>query len=211
MKTLSLLLLLSLASVALGQAPSLAVTVSGSTVTVSNVTPHGSVVFFGVARFVSSHKVDVRNYDATRTDDDGDGVVTYDIQETIPWKSIFVAVDFATGRYAFGTPPGFPQLTLNLSTNPLVATNGQIDHVVVESHLCELRVVRPGVGTWSQVVADTNKYDEDQLANSIGDLNVGTTVGVGSGAPAPPSALHTGDIVILIDPQVMESWSAVVP
>src|SRR5258708_11894629 len=85
-------------------APPLTITASGSTITISGVTPHGKVVFFGVARFVDRTTVTARRLDRIVTDDDGDGVVTIDLGERVPWKSIFAAVDFASGRYGLATP-----------------------------------------------------------------------------------------------------------
>lgn len=191
----------------------LTMTVNPSTVTISGATPHGKVVFFGVGRFVNQTTVTVRRLDKTVTDDDGDGIVTIDIGAPVPWKSIFAAVDFSSGRYVLSTPNTgmFPLLPLLLDSKPLVAdSQGVLRQIVVRHRVCEMLHVRPGVGAWGQLLADGNKFDTDLTSNGRATANVAGGVGLGEGTPAAPSSFEPGDVVVLIDRQRMESWATTV-
>ena len=194
-------------------APTLTMTVNASTVTISGATPHGKVVFFGVARFIDRTTVTVRRLDQTVVDDDGDGVVTVNIGGPVPWKSIFAAVDFATGRYILGTPDAhaFPLIALQVKANPLAEDSpGVVKHIVLSHSICEMLHVRPGVGVWGQVLADGNKFDDDHASNGEVKANVAAGVAIGTGMPAAPDKFAKGDVVVLIERQRMQVWAAAV-
>src|SRR5215203_947687 len=91
-----LLALSSLSSAALAQP---AITLQQRSVTVEGITAKGQVVWFSMAREVSEDDVAtlVRRAEA-QTDGEGDGRVVWDIDREGPLRSIWVAVDVATGR-----------------------------------------------------------------------------------------------------------------
>ncbi len=192
--------------------PMLTMTANRSTLTISGVTPHGKVVFFGVARFIDRTTVTIRRIDQTVTDDDGDGIVTIDIGAPVPWKSIFAAVDFATGRYVRATPDPamFPLIELQLDT-PALSAEGQgvLKHIVVNHCNCEMLHVRPDVGAWSQILARGNKFDENH-GNGAAKANVAAGQPNGPGNPAAPDRFEKGDVIILIDRMRMQSWATTV-
>jgi hypothetical protein len=192
--------------------PALAMTVASSTVTISGVTPHGKVVFFGVARFVDRTTVIVRRLDRIVSDDDGDGVVAIDIGQSVPWKSVFAAVDFASGRYVLATPDAsmFPLLPLPLGAAGLFKeSEGTVKHIVVKHHICEILIVRPNVGAWGHIIAAGNKYDVTPEAGHA-TANVAASPALGPGIPPAPDHLEEGDVVVLIDRQRMQSWATAV-
>ena len=76
-------------------APTLAMTVNASTVTISGATPHGNVIFLGVGAFIDRTTVTIRRLDQAVVDEEGDGGVG----RPVPWKSISAAVDLMPGRY----------------------------------------------------------------------------------------------------------------
>lgn len=194
-------------------APTLTMTVNASTVTISGATPHGKVIFFGVGRFIDHTTVTVRRLDQTVVDDDGDGVVTVDIGGPVPWKSIFAAVDFQSGRYVLGTPNAamFPLITLDVKVNPLAEDSpGVVKHIVVHRRVCEVLHVRPGVGAWSQILAAGNQFDEAHAGNGDVKANVAAGIAVGTAMPAAPDTFAKGDVVVLIERQRMQVWAATV-
>jgi hypothetical protein len=188
-------------------------TVSATTVTISGATPHGKIVFFGVGRFIDQTTVTIRRLDQIVVDDDGDGVVTVDIGGAVPWKSIFAAVDFSSGRYVLGTPDAtmFPLIPLPLDASPFVADEqGVLRKIVVHHRICEMLHVRPGVGVWAQVLADGNKFDSDLTTNGLATANVASDAATADGAPPAPDSFAAGDVVVLIERQRMQSWATTV-
>jgi len=206
-------ILCGLAELHADPAPALTMTVSASSVTISGATPHGKVVFFGVARFIDRTTVTVRRLDQTAVDDDGDGIVTFALGAPVPWKSIFAAVDFTSGRYVLGTPNAamFPLITLPLDASPFVADEqGVIRHIVIHHRVCEMLYVRPGVGVWGEVLADGNKFDDDLVSNGQAAGKAGAAIRLEDDMPAAPDSFVAGDVVVLIERQRMQSWAATV-
>jgi hypothetical protein len=180
--------------------------IDGAHVTVTGATAGGRVAFFGVGRFVKQYRVTVRRFDKVVADDDKDGSVVLDIGEKLPWKTIFVAVDFSTGHYALVTPEGFPLMPIPFKKEIMVANKGQLDHLLIEHRFCYMALVRPGVGFWGQILGDGNKYDEDGVGDGKVTADVGRSVSVDGNVPAP-AKFEKGDILVLIDPMRMQSYA----
>ncbi len=70
--------------------------------------------------------------------------------------------------------------------------------------------VRAGVGAWSQILADGNKFDEDHASNGEVKANVAAGIAVGSGMPGAPDKFAKGDVVVLIERQRMQVWATTV-
>jgi hypothetical protein len=190
----------------------LTMTANASTVTVAGATPHGKVVFFAVARFIDGTMVTIRRLDQTVTDDDGDGVVTFSVGAPVPWKAIFAAVDFASGRFILATPNAamFPLLQFQVDT-PSISDEGAgvLKHIVANHCTCEMLHVRPNVGAWSQILAKGNKFDENQ-GIGVAKANVAAGHSVDAGNQAAPDHFENGDVIILIDRMRMQSWATTV-
>jgi hypothetical protein len=184
----------------------LSVAISEAQVTVTNATPGGKVVFFGMARFAKNHRVTVRRFDKAVTDDDGDGKVVLEIGETLPWKTIFAAVDFTSGRYGLTTTGDFPLMTIPFEKEIMVPNNGQLNRLIIERRYLDLVLVRPGVGVWGQILGDGNKFDEDGTGDGKVVGNVERSISIGDKVPAPKK-FDKGDIVLLIDSQRMQSYA----
>ena len=107
------LLLLALPALVLAQPPSgppgPAITFDKSSVSVKGIGAKGQTVLFSVAREVAEDDVaTVVRRSQVLPDDDGDGVVTLDLGRDVPLRSIWVAVDLATGQAAAAAPEGYP-------------------------------------------------------------------------------------------------------
>ena len=205
---LLLTLTMALSAAADQKAPGagLAVKIDGSHVTVTGATAGGKVAFFGVGRFVKQYRVSVRRFDKIVADDDKDGTVVLDIGEKLPWKTIFAAVDVNTGRYGLTTTADFPLMPIPFKKEIMVANKGQLDHLLIEHRFCEMALVRPGVGMWGQVLADGNKFDEDEHSDGKVTVNVARSIGVEGNVPAP-SKFDKGDVLVLIDPNRMQVYA----
>jgi hypothetical protein len=194
-------------------ASALTMTVNVSKVTVAGVTPHGSVVFFAVCRFVDRTTVTVRPLAQVVVDDDGDGKVIVDVGQPVPWKSILAAIDFTSGQFILGTPDAaaFPLMPLDLTASPLEADSlGALKHLVLSHRVCEMLHVRPAVGAWEQVLADGNKFDDDHVSDGKSKANVAAGIAIAAGMPAAPDKFEKGDVIVVIDRQRMQVWAATV-
>src|SRR4051812_12861939 len=123
------LLSLALPALAFAQPPSSppgpAITFDQSSVSVAGVSPKGQAVLFSVAREVA--EVDVATVvrrSQVLPDDDGDGVVKLDLGRDVPFRSVWVAVDLATGQVAAAAPEGYPLRRVELGGGGVVRGHG---------------------------------------------------------------------------------------
>ena len=196
------LVLLAAASVHAAQTPGAAVTVevSGTKVTASGITPNGQAVFFGMMRARKDDRAFLMRHDSTVTDTDGDGVVTLDLQHTVPWKSVWSVVDFTSGRYGIAAPPGFPRLALRRDEKPIPLNNGQLTHLDLATTTLELLVVRPGTGAWTQMLGDGTPFDDDKTPNGKVKAKAAGSLPMSAFKDkAAPEKFEKDDVIVLID------------
>jgi hypothetical protein len=172
-------------------------------VTVDGIAPKGEVVWLSVAREVAPDDVAtlVRRSDVL-TDDDGDGRVRWDLDRAVPLRSIWVAVDLASGAIATATPEGYPLRRVSWRGIGL-ENSPHADRVADARSYAEVLLVRPGEGAWRMTVGDGSAEDDDGVADgrvaaALDDLR---PLGRSAGAPA---RFGPRDVVVLIDPNRME-------
>jgi len=76
----------------------------------------------------------------------------------VPLRSIWFAVDLATGETGVATPPDFPLLEMDL---PGEAIPAALNRLELRRRFAYLLLVRPGVGAWQLRVGDGGESDED--------------------------------------------------
>jgi hypothetical protein len=111
-----LVLLVSFVLAASGRAMAapLRVTVGAAGVSVSGVTAKGRAVVFGITREVADDDVTtIQPHLDVLSDDDGDGLVSEDLGQPMPRRSMWVAVDLASGDFAAAAPPAFRLRNVN--------------------------------------------------------------------------------------------------
>lgn len=116
MKPVAACLLLLAVPLAAGASP--VVTFETSAVVAGGLTPKGQVVWFSVAREISRQATSVVPRIELGKDDDGDGTVRLDLDEDVPLRSIWFAVDLATGEAGVAAPEGFPLLEKEANRSP---------------------------------------------------------------------------------------------
>jgi hypothetical protein len=169
---------------------------------VSGLTPGGQVVWFSVARessegvatIVRRERIDVA---------DVQGGARFDLDREVPYKSIWVAVDLATGASTVATRPDFPLVEVDLPASDLLPGGGaQTSAIQDPRDAVEMLVVRPGTGAWGILVGRGGSNDE---AGGDGPLRASLSrmQPVGS-SPVAPSSFDPKDLVILIDPNRLE-------
>jgi hypothetical protein len=186
-----------------------AFTFEARAVSLAGVTPKARVAWFSVAREIEESTARIVRRDAMATDDDGDGVVHYELDRDLPPHSIWVAVDLATGGAVVATPGDFPlrDVTQERAASGLGREPGGPAWTETGRNMLELLVVRPGVGAWGLLVADGGEADDSPAGD--GRLVAGLTRmrAVGQGGPAAPDLFSLGDLVFAIDPDRMEYFA----
>jgi len=196
---LPLLSLLSLVPLLCAASPGLAFT--EGLVTVSGMTPGGEVLLFGVARHGLVYANRYFVYREALLDGDGDGEVSFEPPEGLPWKSSWVAVDSATGEVVVGAPEPY---RITVSTLPPGALAGSapdlLEELAVDEEWLEVLVVRPGVGGWGGRAFEGGVGDQDGAANGRAVVHLPDLPGVTPNG-APFTRLHPKDVLAVMLPE----------
>jgi hypothetical protein len=180
-------------------------TFTATTVEVSGATPGGQVVVFSVAQEEASYVPTFRRRDAVLADEDGDGAVTLDLGSTVPWRSIWVVVDAATGAAAVATPTAdYPLREVGAADAGFrLAPSTRIE---MARAWIEGLVVRPGVGAWRFTAGDGAEGDADLTYDGTSRVELGQTEAVEGFVASPPASFGRNDLLFLIDPNRMEIY-----
>lgn len=201
-----LLLSFSFSATSLAQAPKTPeILFQQRSVTVVGLSPRGQTIGFGIAREIAEDDVAtvVRRVQVL-TDDDGDGKAEWTLDRDLPLRSIWVAVDLATGGVAAAAPEGYPLRRVDWRGAGIVRGNPRADRVEDARSFAEVLLVRPGQGAWRLTLGDGSDLDADgkpdgKLAAALDQLEPVP----GTSAP-PPDRFDPRDVVVLIDPNRME-------
>lgn len=177
--TLALALAAHAASDSAG-APAIAFT--GTTVRVSGITPGGTVVIYGVTLVRVDFADHVERFRNAVSDDDHDGIVTWDIGKTVPQDGMWVAVDATNGQFVVGTP----RFGIPVAAPPsqlLRKTAGLVDTFAFDYSSVEAVYIHPGHGVWAVHAYDRGVHDHDSrqgvtaisLADAVSLLPAGET------------------------------------
>lgn len=168
----------------------------GNLVHVSRVTPGGEVAFLGVTRRMAEYNPATRIYRELAKDDDGDGVITLELDRAVRARSVWVAVDLATGQFAAETPGQALEVGAP-SDNLLPGPTGLIDRLLHHVSRAELLLTRPRVGAWGITAVNGGQADEDGASDA--DLTVGLSALRPLGTEPPPRELQVGDVLVMVD------------
>lgn len=173
-------------------------------VAASGVTAHGKVAWFAVAREIDDSVATIVRRSEVVEDSDGDGQVTFAIGGEVPWQSIWVAVDLATGLWSAATPEDYPLRWMNGADASIAEhTDGKPALGVLLHGYLDILVARPQVGAWTQTVGDGGAGDLDTLDGQVRVQPGQMLATVGTTAPAPEDFVP-GDLIVSIDPNNME-------
>lgn len=179
---------------------SLTLEVHETSVQVANATPGGTVILATCARTSRNGRTHVARTAMVLRDDDGDGTVQHTPGSPIPLRSVWVAVDLATGATAAAGHPGFP---LNVTELSLVSLRRNaetgIDLLDRDDRRLFMVLVRPGSGAWTLFARDGAGGDDDRLANARLSIKFMDARAV-DGKTAAPKQLRPDDVIVLIDP-----------
>jgi len=133
------------------------------------------------------------------TDDDGDGVVDFEVDREVPTASIWAVVDSKTGESAVIAPSGFSLRSIVPAKE--IAFSKQLGRLIVMRTELEVLLVRPGVGRWRGHQRDGVHGDRDERTDSGLTLDL-DALRPEKGDHGPKIA--EGDTLIAIDPIRME-------
>jgi hypothetical protein len=186
--------------------PQPVITAGARTITISGVTPGGTVVLFG-----ASHETREGNPPIPRNvrraellvDTDGDGSVVYDVGGAVPAIAVWIAVDLTTGAHGGGPLTDFPGApAAPISTAAFLRSNpGALNKLSLPFAELALLVVRPKVGAWQAYAAKHSARDENRGTTKQLQLDLASAIQplgdnkVTLGVPQP------GDVVVAIDPR----------
>ena len=165
------------------------------------ITPKGQAVWFSVAREISRRSIDVVPRHAVTADEDGDGAVRLELGQEIPLRSIWFAVDLATGETAVATPEGFPLLEMDLPGDAIPAALNRLD---LERRFAYLLLVRPGMGAWQLRIGDGGESDEDGEPDGTLRAALSSLAPVQEDGPPPPERFSPRDVLLVVDPERLE-------
>lgn len=191
-------------------AATIALSLEPDGVSVADVTPGGQVALVALSRVAADAIVRVERRDELLTDDDRDGAVRLEVAGGPAARSVWVAVDLASGGWAVAYPAGYPARVLTLGRAGLAAQAAAFDQPGSE---LEVLLVRPGdatsAGVWRGALGDGAAGDADVVAD--GSLRVIPATLDRLGDRAAPDGFATGDILVLLDPKVLSHAVIAVP
>jgi hypothetical protein len=179
-------------------------------VLVEGLSPDASVAFYALTREWTGASTRVTELAEVLTDDDGDGVVRYDLERPLPKVSVWLAVDLSTGELAVAGPEGFTPR--ELSFPPGAIRHGptrRLDRLELTGRSQHLVLVRSGsdpddstVGAWLLRLGDGGDQDDDETPGRMGFL-LSRMTPLGA-SPAPPEELVDGDVLAVLDPETLD-------
>jgi hypothetical protein len=183
---------------------------AGSALVIRNITPGSSVALLGVARepaYYMAHMVVRRELLA---DEDRDGTVQYPLPNGVAFQSIWIAIDVASGETTTFSPDGYVPLEMHERgagrSKSVEAIENTLD---IGRAVVELVVVRPGHGAWFATPRDGGAADRNGRDRNI-RLDPAKMKARGGTHGDAPHALQNGDVVAVIDPEMMEYWIRVI-
>src|SRR6266849_944085 len=204
-KLLLPLLLNSLVATTSVAAPSqLSISLSTATVRIDGATPGTSLLLFSVANEPAGYYNAVVRREELITADRS-GAAEVQLQEPLPRRSVWFAVNVRTGEYAVATPSRFPRLATLVAPHALPDAMG-IERLAIVRDYVEVAVIRPGTGVWVDSLSkggpkDTNKGGGPLHAtiSSFKSLDKSTR---------GPDHLTPADLLIIVDPHTLQYYVA---
>jgi hypothetical protein len=186
-------------------AAALQVALSDVTVTVTGVAPGGSVALLSVSHEPGYYIMRIVRRSELLLDEDQNGQVDFTPERGVAFQSIWVAVDVATGEMAMASPPGFVTSEM-LQPGPSGAKSVQIlgSSLDIWRGYVTLLLVRPGVGAWAATIREGMTNDADPTIDQQIHPAISTLPALQSAGPAAPSTLQAGDVVVVLDPSMLQ-------
>lgn len=176
---------------------------------VSAVSPGGRVAIFGVGRGFNGYMGTLVRRWEVLADDDGDGVVRLDLAGPVQHKSVWAAVDLASGELALAAPVGFELREVGFPGRGIGAARKSLTD---SRRYLDALWVRPGggadAGAWQAIFGDGGASDDDGVENRSVRAVVTAFSPIEPGAVGAPEKLVGGDVVVGVDAETLEIYAA---
>jgi hypothetical protein len=183
------------------------VSLKDDAVEVTGVTPGGKVAVFGIARRSLEYLERVERQEQILLDADKDGVVTLELAEPLPSRSLWFAVDLAGGEFRAASPDGSPLRQITFPANGIGAARNDLQD---RRDFVEVFLARPGAGAdagaWGLSAGDGGEADGDGRQDRFVKTLLAEMVPV-AGSPKPPERMAPGDVLVVVDPDQMEFYA----
>jgi hypothetical protein len=181
-------------------------------VVATGLSPGGQVAWFSIAREIADYAATVvPRMDIAAVA--GDGTARFALGRNVPFKSIWIAVDLASGAFASGSPAGFPLEQMGWRGAGLLHNATRADQIDEARSFVVVFLARPhpaagssandGSGAWFAAVGQGSDKDDGSSTEGRVTVSLDRLQSVGR-SPAPPSHLGANDVVAVIDPTFME-------
>ncbi len=178
-----------------------------SAVVARGISAGRQAVFFSVTREPIAFGVRIVPRLEVIADEDGDGLVRYEVEAGVVRSSVWWVVDLETGEAGVAAPEDFGVRWVPAEEETLpVASAVEPELALAQRSRLEILLVRNGVGLWRQSAADGGRADAD--ASPDGELRVPLLdLEPAGSATEPLTVLKAGDLVFAIAPNTLEVLS----
>lgn len=190
--------------------PPLTIAADGTGITVANVTSTSGVVLLGITLQTDHGVLTSREILTTVRDDDGDRSIRYTPSGGVPLRSIFMAIDRASGAVAFGCRPDYTIDRISVPSASLKKNEaGEIIQLLQDRISADMVVVRPAGGAWALRAFEGGAKDADKLQNGHLVLAFDQADPLDTGGDKLKH-LKNGDVVAVIDPGHMQAFAVTI-
>lgn len=207
----SLLVISALSAAAAAEAPTVAF--DATAVTVTGAAPGARLALLGVGRLEGGYMpVQIRFSELLVADALGEA--RFESEHGTPTWSVWAVADVASGEVTVAAPEG---AELRWREVPPRALRSELDGLDNPRRFLEVLLVRPEStpgqgesGAWVRSFGDGGEGDGDGAAD--GNVRVAPSLLDPLGdAPAAPERFAPGDLIVAVDPDTLEVWTASVP
>ncbi|HYK02283.1 MAG TPA: hypothetical protein VE974_11040 [Thermoanaerobaculia bacterium] len=171
-------------------------------VVITGITPGAQVIVFGIVREARNYTMRTMNVSVTLQSDER-GEARLDLQRPVAATSIYAAVDYSSGDFVVASPPGTPLHVRPAQALRMKRNSGQeFDAFDFDAQWVEAIWVRPDQGAWKVSLMDGSGMDGNV---AFGTVQPGAALmRPVSGESAPPVAFRPHDVLIAVDPYLMD-------
>ncbi len=201
-----LALLLSPIESSAADAPPLQIAVGTASVRVTNATAGGDVILFSSS--LDSKRGLLWQYTEARSvAADGTGSLAFAPPWRVRFRSIWIAIDVASGRYAVGGPIGYDVAILPFPTQLLKKdADGVLGLFGAQILSADMVVVRPKEGAWRATAIEANTGDADREKDGRLSFAIVDAIPIPGTKTSPPRRLKNGDVIAVTDTGVMQTF-----
>ncbi|MGN6184317.1 MAG: hypothetical protein ACTHQM_11755 [Thermoanaerobaculia bacterium] len=214
MRVLSFLMFILLCAGALNAAQppaNLQIELAPARVSMTGVTPGGKVIVFAVTLQSERGMQTLRRFEQVMVDDDRNGIVVLDPNGGVPLRSIWTAVDLASGAKAIRVPAGFDLNDRQIDAREFRKDPaGVLDAFFQEALSLDFLLVRPGAGAWQLRAREGGSRDGDRARDGKLSVVFEDAQPMDTDFGKAPKHLKAGDVLIAIDPGRLELMTATI-